>query len=240
MKQSLDIPSELELLIFDQKLDFSNLQGQLIHIYGEAGTGKTTLALQIATSFCKNDKKVFLLDTEGKITGTKIKNLVGDLYFQQVNNNLKLIALRKFAEQQKFIERLDYFFLKQKADLIIVDTITNHYRQSMIFQEDAKKLYEQLAYQIAFLSKVSRERNLPILLFNQATMPKREEKENKQENYLPERINPVARAIMKYWSTKEIILIKHGWGNFEARIPGEVKRKVKFSLDSSGIIINSK
>ena len=51
-----------------------------------------------------------------------------------------------------------------------------------------------------------------------------------------EKVNPVAKAIMEYWVDREIILISHGWGKFEGRIPNEFEGRVKFGIDTNGII----
>ena len=50
-----------------------------------------------------------------------------------------------------------------------------------------------------------------------------------------ERVNPVAKSIMDYWSDREIILLPHGYGKYEARIPTEFEGRVKFNINSEGI-----
>ncbi|RLI72569.1 MAG: hypothetical protein DRP02_01360 [Candidatus Gerdarchaeota archaeon] len=50
-----------------------------------------------------------------------------------------------------------------------------------------------------------------------------------------ERIRPVAKAILQYWSDREIILLSHGFGRFEARIPTEIEGRVKFEITANGI-----
>jgi len=51
-----------------------------------------------------------------------------------------------------------------------------------------------------------------------------------------ESVSPVAKAIMSYWADREIILISHGRGNFEGRIPNEFEGRVKFGIDTKGIV----
>jgi len=98
-------PPELETLIFGQKYS-SDYKGNLIHIFGEAGTGKTTMALQIAIAICLQGKKVVIIDTEGKISGEKIQAIAGKDKLTQVNKNLKLYCPAKFDNQHELIERL--------------------------------------------------------------------------------------------------------------------------------------
>ncbi len=226
-------PPELETLIFGQKYT-NDYKGNLIHIFGEAGTGKTTMALQIAIAVCLQGKKVVIIDTEGKISGEKIQAIAGAENLTRVNKFLKLYCPQKFDEQHDLIERFDFYLKNQEIGLIIIDTITNLYRQVLMFKKNNKSDFEKLAYQIAFLRRLSRERNIPILIFNQATMIKPSEKD--PLILKRERVNPVAKAIMGYWSDREIIFIKRGGGKFEARIPSEFEGRVLFEITDNGII----
>jgi len=233
MNGILDFP-ELEEIIFGEKVHLEQSKSTLIHMYGEAGSGKTTVALQLAIGFCIQNKKVIFIDTEGKVIGEKIKNISKNK-FDLVNKNLKIYFPNKFDQQHDFIQKLEFYLANQNIGVIVVDTMTNLYRQAMLFRKDTKILYERLAFQVAYLRKVSRDTNIPIILINQATMPKAIKNEDNTLSYNYERINPVAKAVMSYWSDREIILISHGWGSFEARIPGEFERRVKFKIDSNGI-----
>ena len=226
-------PPELETLIFGQHYS-SDFEGKLIHIFGEAGTGKTTMALQIANAICLQKKKVVIIDTEGKITGEKIAAIAGEEHLSQVNKYLKLYCPQKFDDQHEIIERLDFYIKNQKIGIIVIDTITNLYRQELMFKKNNKSDFEKLAYQIAFLRKLSRERNIPIIIFNQATMVKPSDKD--PLILKRERVNPVAKAMMNYWCDREIIFVKQGWGKFEARKPTEFEGRVLFSIGKNGII----
>ncbi|MHA1124417.1 MAG: ATPase domain-containing protein [Candidatus Heimdallarchaeota archaeon] len=230
---SLLNPPELESLIFGQKLS-SGYQGNLIHIFGEAGTGKTIMALQIAIAVCLQGKRVVVIDTEGKMSGEKIQLIAGSENLTRTNKYLKLYCPNKFDEQHELIERLDFYLKNQEIGLIVIDTITNLYRQEMMFKKNNKSAFEKLAYQIAFLRRLSRERNIPVLIFNQATMLQPSDKD--PLILMRERVNPVAKAIMRYWSDREIIFVKHGWGKFEARIPSEFEGRVLFGISNNGII----
>ena len=79
------------------------------------------------------------------------------------------------------------------------------------------------------------EYDFPVILFNQATMMK-VENEDFLSSVKRERVSPVAKSIMDYWIDREIIVISHGFGDFEARRPGEYEGRVKFSITSQGIV----
>jgi len=229
-------PFLLEKLLFGEKVNLEQPSPNLIHIYGEAGSGKTTLAIQLACNVCSNQKKVVLIDTEGKVSGSKIKGIIQPLEFSLINKNLKLYNPNSFQKQYELIRNLEFYLLKQQhIGLIIIDTITNLYRQERNNEQDEKINYRKLAYQVALLRKISYDKKIPIIIFNQATMVKKEDSDS-FSNLRLERVNPVAKAIMSYWADREIILISHGFGKFEAREPGEYKGRVKFGINSEGII----
>jgi len=228
-------PFLLEKLLFGEKVDLKQPSPNLIHIYGEAGSGKTTLAIQLACNICSHKMKVVLIDTEGKISGSKIKGIVQQSEFPTINKNLKLYNPNNFQKQYELIRNLEYYLQNQQIGLLIVDTITNLYRQEKNSEQDEKINYRKLAYQVALLRKISYDKKIPIILFNQATMIKKEDSDF-FSNLRREKVNPVAKAIMDYWVDREIILISHGFGKFEARKPGEYEGRVKFGINSEGII----
>ena len=56
-------PVGLEELVFGEKLSPDKAVSKLIHIFGEAGSGKTTLALQLTCGIGLLGKKVIFIDT---------------------------------------------------------------------------------------------------------------------------------------------------------------------------------
>lgn len=228
-------PVGLEELVFGEKISPNKAVSKLIHIFGEAGSGKTTLALQLTCGIGLLGKKVIFIDTEGKVSGTKIKAIAREKAFPKINQMLKLYVPSNFQEQHSLVSNLEYYVLNQEIGLIIIDTITNLYRQEENFGKNKKNIYEKLAFQVALLRKISREKRVPIILFNQATMTKIKDSEG-LKSLKRERVSPVAKAIMEYWADREIILISHGWGSFEGRIPNEYEGRVKFGIDTNGIV----
>ena len=99
-------PVELEELVFGEKISLDKPVAKLIHIFGEAGSGKTTLALQLTCGIGLLGKKVIFIDTEGKVTGTKIKAIAKEKTFPKINQMLKLYVPTNFQEQHSLISNL--------------------------------------------------------------------------------------------------------------------------------------
>ncbi|MEA2069950.1 MAG: AAA family ATPase [Asgard group archaeon] len=210
-------------------------KGKLIHLYGKAGSGKTTIALSICNRACLKGHKTIYIDTEGKVTGTILKRLIKKKDFKLINSHLRLYQPQTFQEQHELLQKFDYYLSKTVMPLIIIDTITNLYRQGKFFQNIKKTDYKKLAYQVALLHKITEEQNTTVIMCNQATGSFKSEEEKKEDELLFERIQPVAKAVMNYWSDTEIMVRKLGWGKFEAQAQNELEEKVKFTIKKTGV-----
>lgn len=89
-------------------------------VYGESATGKTTLAIQESLKEAKENKKIAFVDTENSFSIERIKQMNGN-YFELIKK-IFLFHPKSFVEQHELIKKLNGF------DLIVVDTIGNHYR----------------------------------------------------------------------------------------------------------------
>ena len=89
----------------------------ICQIVGESGTGKTSIALQIALAFCKLNKKVLYIDAENRISDDKLNafNLLG------FNNNLFFYCnISTFSKVETVI---DAYISTGEISLILVDSL---------------------------------------------------------------------------------------------------------------------
>jgi RecA/RadA recombinase len=224
----------LELLL-GTKHEEKEPKGEVIHIYGEAGSGKTLLAIYLAYTFCSLKKQVVLIDTEGKILGHKIKQLIPPKKYSLINQFLKIFTIDDFTAQQELIQNIERFLINKEVSLIMIDTITNLYRQKKFDEQKRRKLSNRLAFQVAHLRKIAYEKNIIIVLFNQVTM--KQALKNQEEAFIEEEVSPVAQAIMNYWVDKEIFIKSLGWGEFIARKARKTSEKIKFKINEHGKIL---
>lgn len=122
-------------------------------VYGEAATGKTTLAMQEALKEAKNNKKVAFIDTENSFSIERIKQMDKD--YKELIKKIFVFNPKDFLEQHELIKTL------RKFDLIIVDTIGHFYRRAIkenIYATNAR-LNKQL--------RILRELNCKVLVTNQ-------------------------------------------------------------------------
>src|SRR3989344_3590836 len=92
-------------------------------VYGQGGSGKTTLALMLARDYSKFSKIIFI-DTENGFNFERFKQISQD-YYESCLKNILLFKVKNFQEQVKIIKNLDDM---NKINIVIIDTIGAYYR----------------------------------------------------------------------------------------------------------------
>ena len=134
-------------------------------LHGEAGSGKTNVCLQLARNVVRSGRKVIYIDTEG-VSMDRLRQICGE-DFDLVAKNILFSEPYSFEEQESLIEKA-VKIAESNADvgLIVIDSITMHYRLTMRDETRRDERYS-LTRQIARLLKVSRTRNIPVVVTSQ-------------------------------------------------------------------------
>jgi len=138
--------------------------GCLTLLFGEAGTGKTNLCLQLARNIALEGKKIIFIDTEG-VSLERLKQICKEDY-EEVLKNILFSQPYSFEEQEKFVEKAAKL-AENSPDigLIVLDSATTYYRLTLKDEERGDR--KSLTRQIARLLKVARKEDIPILLTSQ-------------------------------------------------------------------------
>jgi len=147
-------------LDFDQFLGNGYHADLLTGIYGEAGTGKTTLAMLAAVDQAKKGKKVFFIDTE---TGFSIERMLQICDDKMLFHKILVIKVKSFDEQSLYIEHLKELKDWKDIGLIIVDSLSSFYR----VEAKQNLLNNQMANQLKLLSYIAQEHHIPVLTTHQ-------------------------------------------------------------------------
>ncbi len=192
----------------------------IIEIYGEAASGKTTLAIQIATDYIWNDKNVIYICTEIPLPLERFQQISGKNATSY--KNLELISINSFNQQIKIIDNLYELSLKM-PDLLIFDTISRLYRLEL---EEEKKNYllnRELNRQIALLKYYATRYDFKIILTNQVHANIRSKTDTE----------PVAKTVVDFWA--DIIIKTKKTGHLGKRkmmiINPEIDETKEFLLD---------
>lgn len=148
----------------DAILDGGVESGCMTLLYGEAGTGKTTLCLILARDMAKAGKKVIYLDTEG-VSIERLRQIAGP-DFETAAKNILFSNIGSFDEQERMVDKA-IKLAQSNVDIgmLIVDSISMHYR--LTSREEERGERRSLAGQSTKLTNVAREKALPVLVTSQ-------------------------------------------------------------------------
>lgn len=184
----------------------------IITYYGPSASGKTTFAKCEAIELAKKGKKIVFLDTENGFSVERIKQIAGKDY-KKILDNIFLFKIKGFKDQQLKIKSLEK--LKDKVDLVIIDTLNAYYRR--LFNSKPSLAKSMLNSQLKILKGLSKD--IKIILTNQVF----------------DNLNGEVKNVGGYFTNKfsnEIIELKkepRRWLN------KKTKEEKKFEIISSGI-----
>jgi len=174
----------------DKLLDGGLHPASVTLVYGEAETGKTSLAIQCAVNTTRLGCKAIFIDSDGSFTPRRLAQIAShDL--SEVAPNITLVQPASFQEQALAIDRLDQYLTPQ-VGLIVVDTITSLYRVEFDkSKEKTFKLNRELGRQLANLAQVAKTRKIATLITSQV-------RNVFLEGFVT--TEPVATRVLKFWS----------------------------------------
>ncbi|MBI5000387.1 MAG: DNA repair and recombination protein RadB [Euryarchaeota archaeon] len=136
--------------------------GAITEFYGEAGTGKTSICMQIARGVCSSGKKVVYIDTEG-LSADRLEQVCGS----ELAKGILLFEPYDFDEQDKDVEKAAKLAQSNRdVGLVILDSATMHYRVDMRSEMERSER-KSLNTQLTHLLRVARSRDIPVLITSQ-------------------------------------------------------------------------
>jgi RecA/RadA recombinase len=174
----------------DKALECGIPSGSISLLYGEAETGKTTLATQCAVNCAKEGYKTLFIDCDGVFSVNRFSQ-IASRRFEELAELIILMRPSSFREQMMIMDRLtDY--VTQNTALVVIDTITSLYRLKVA--ESPEKTFElnrELNRQLGSLAQIVRARKIAILTVSQVHAAFKEEHVS---------IEPVATRVLKFWA----------------------------------------
>ncbi len=180
------LPSGVSLL--DRILNGGLNTGLFTHVYGDAASGKTTLALQFVSNAHRLDMGTIYVDSENTSPVRRLEQMVG-MPFGEIEDKVKILAPKGFNEQGALIDDLE-LYLRENTKLVVIDTLTRYYRLEL---EDKKTNYanhRELNRQAGVLKGLARNHDVAVLVLNQVR--------SQLKGVID--FEPVAKNILEYWS----------------------------------------
>jgi RecA/RadA recombinase len=195
----LILPSGVNSL--DRLLNGGLLTGLITHVYGEAGAGKTTFALQFVRAACRLGVRTTYMNTEGSSPIERLEQ-ISEKDFSEIEDLVRIIMPKSFEEQGAIIDDLE-LYARENTRLLVIDTLTRLYR---VVLEDRKTTYvahRELNRQAGFLKGLANTKDIAVVVLNQVRG-----RVNGSTDF-----EPVAKNIMDYWSDYVVrIRTKRGMG----------------------------
>ncbi|MHA1636724.1 MAG: ATPase domain-containing protein [Candidatus Thorarchaeota archaeon] len=222
------LPSGVSKL--DRLLNGGIHTGLFTHIYGEAASGKTTLALQFVSAAVKLGIHSIYVNSEGSSPIERFQQISGHS-ISEVSNLVQLFSPKDFDEQGGLIENLD-LYARKDTRLIVMDTLTRLYRIMLEDRTSTYAAHRELNRQTGFLKGLAKERDVAIIVLNQvrSTMKGLDD------------IEPVAGNILDYWSDYVIHMRprkQQGERQLKLIAPKGMSSEIVLHLTSSGFSIKS-
>jgi len=166
-------------------------------IYGEAETGKTSLAIQCAVNVAREGYKAIFVDSDGTFSPRRLSQIAYH-DFEDVSSQIVLAKPATFQEQAFAIDHLDEY-ITRRVGLLVVDTVTSLYRAELGGAKETFTLNRELNRQVACLAQIAKTCKIATLLTSQVRSVLVQERVS---------IEPVATRVLKFWS--DIVLdLKH-------------------------------
>jgi RecA/RadA recombinase len=157
----------------DTLLDGGVQTGLVTHIYGPAGSGKTTFALHASISAAVDGHNILYLDTEQTFPTSRLLQVMGKEINEEILHRIIISQPSSFQEQGNQFSELR----KNGGDpwgasdlrLVVVDTIGNYYRSETSKRPRGIVFKELTERQMPDLLKAAKRYDVAVLVLNQTT-----------------------------------------------------------------------
>lgn len=205
----------------DKRLGGGLKEKSITLLYGEAETGKTTLAIQCAVSCARVGCKTIFVDCDNTFFPKRMAEIAGQ-DFEILASQIILMKPENFEQQALVMENLgDY--ISGKVRLIVVDTITGLYRERLGNGiKETSALNRELNRQMACLAQAAKAQKVVGLVVGQV------------RSVIPggdELVRPVATRVLRFWADTIIGLKPTANRNvIKAEIEERTRKKTAGSL----------
>lgn len=136
--------------------------GAITLVYGEAGTGKTNLCLQLSVQAVLSGRgKVAYVDTEG-VSMERLNQIAGE-HAPRVLKDILFFAPQSLEEQEKMVRSLDKI---APPALVCVDSLNLYYRLQLA-HDSGQEVGQALTHIMGDLLKLSRNQDVPVVVTGQ-------------------------------------------------------------------------
>ena len=175
----------------------------ITEVYGEAGSGKTNLCLQLSRECAKNGNKVAYIDSEG-VSLERLNQMINGHNQKEILSKILFFQPLSLSDQEEIIRKV---IKLNDIELIILDTYNLFYR--LILEDDEKPSFRSLNRQITDLQLSSIKKDIFVLITGQVYTVDG----NDVKPFAGRGIEHIVKTIVKFEKTglgrRQATLIKH-------------------------------
>ena len=174
----------------DEILEGGIPNGKVSLVYGEAETGKTTLAMQCAVNCARQGYKTLFVDCDGTFSAKRLSQ-IASRDFKNISDSIILMKPDNFGEQAMVIDGLADYITKNFG-LLVIDTVTSLYRVTVAESPEKRfELNRELNRQMACSAQIAKTQKIAVLTTSQV---------RSVLNGPLGSIEPVATRVLKFWA----------------------------------------
>jgi DNA repair protein RadB len=179
-------------------------KGSILLVFGERGSGKTTLAFQTMLAAAASGQGSTFVYSEGRTPLDRLIGMAGGRW-PQSSERMWILEMKSFGEQEDLVERLDDQ-LPGGMGVLVIDSITARYREALGTGKENIPVNKALNREMALIKDHCIRKGLAALLTSEVS-----------SQPFGKGVRPVAASILTYWSDAILHLEK---------LPGEARRAV--------------
>lgn len=182
---------------FDAILDGGFYPGIAYIVYGEFNTGKTQLCMQLCTS----GYKTLFIDSENTFRPERIKQISSNLNLkpERILNSIDHSKIMSVNALYVLIDKLDRIIEENNYKLILIDSITNHFRvEQFTDKKNAFFLKTQFMKVLKTLNSITKKHNLITVITSQVSST------FSDESFFP--VKPFALTLLNHFFSEFLYL----------------------------------
>lgn len=133
------------------------------HIFGEPGSGKTTLGIQLAVNVIRREKRVIFVAAD-QFPGERFAQIAGT-DVGSIGQRLLVFEVKSFDQQRATLRNIKRI-VKENVGLVVLDAVTTHYRLEQSKNTESA-LQHALVNQLLLLLGLAKKFDLGVVVTNQ-------------------------------------------------------------------------
>ena len=178
--------------------------GVVSHIYGEPGSGKSSLCIQLATSVIRSEKRVIFIASDpfpserfAQIAATDTATL---------SQKLLVFEVKSFDQQRVTLRNIRKI-AKENVGLIIFDAVTTYYRLEQAKDTEIRSR-QAFANQVLLLLGLAKKYDLAVTLTNQVYVDTDTQEVLPVAGYLLDNVSAIVLQFVKTHSERRRAILK--------------------------------